>query len=165
MRIFLDANILFSAAKSPGAIQRLLTLLLEARHECWVDEYVLTEARRNLELKAPNGLAVLERLLKRLRVAPLRPRGAELDAGEPLPEKDRPILAAAIHLACDALVTGDRTHFGPLYGRSIRGVTIHSPRSLAEELWGDRGQGVRQAGDGGSGPGRARRRRGALPPR
>lgn len=139
MRIFLDANILFSAAKSPGAIRRLLTLLLEARHECWVDDYVLTEARRNLELKAPNGLVVLERLLKRLRLARVRPRATELDAS-PLPEKDRPILAAAMHLACDALVTGDRTHFGPLYGRSIRGVTIHSPRSLAEELWGPAGR-------------------------
>jgi hypothetical protein len=33
-------------------------------------------------------------------------------------------------------VTEDRTHFGALYGRSIQGVTVHSPRSLAEVLWG-----------------------------
>jgi hypothetical protein len=32
------------------------------------------------------------------------------------------------------LVTGDRTHFGPLHGRTIHGVTIHSPRSLAAAL-------------------------------
>ncbi len=140
MRIFLDANILFSAAKSPGAINRLLALLIEARHECWVDELVITEARRNLELKAPSGLAVLDRLLKGLRVAPLGTPGTELDASLPLDEKDRPILAAAISLACDVLVTGDKTHFGALYGRSIAGVTIHSPRSLAEALWGPRGR-------------------------
>ena len=77
MRIFLDANLLFSAARSPGATFRFLALLLDARHECWVDDYVITEARRNLDLKAPGSLAVLERLLKRLRVAPLPPRGAE----------------------------------------------------------------------------------------
>jgi hypothetical protein len=35
---------------------------------------------------------------------------------------------------CVYLVTGDRTHFGALYGRTIRGVTIVSPRELAEEL-------------------------------
>jgi uncharacterized protein len=134
VRIFLDANVLFSAAKSPGAIQRLLGLLLDARHECCVDDYVITEARRNLELKAPGSLTVLDRLLKRLRLAPTPSRGTELDASLPLAEKDRPILAAAIRLACDALVTGDRTHFGGLYGRKVRGVTIHSPRSLAEEL-------------------------------
>jgi hypothetical protein len=140
VRIFLDANILFSAAKSPGAIKRLLGLLADARHECWVDEFVITEARRNLEQKAPSGLAALDRLLKRLRVAPLGTPGTALDAALPLAEKDRPILAAAIGLACDVLVTGDRTHFGALYGRSIGGVTIHTPRSLAEALWGPAGR-------------------------
>ena len=138
MRIFLDANILFSAAKSAGAIRRLLDLLLEGRHECWVDGFVIGEARRNLELKAPSGLAALDRLLRSLRVAAARAPDPALDATLPLVEKDRPILAAAIHLGCHALVTGDRTHFGQLLGRSIRGVTIHSPRSLAEELWGPR---------------------------
>jgi predicted nucleic acid-binding protein len=136
VRIFLDANILFSAAKSAGSIQRFLALLLDAGHECWVDDYVLTEARRNLELKAPSGLAVLDRLLKRLRVAPVTQRGTQIGESVALAEKDRPILAAAMHLACDVLVTGDKTHFGALYRRRIRGVTIHSPRSLAEELWG-----------------------------
>jgi len=136
VRIFLDANLLFSAAKSPGAAFRFLALLLDARHECWVDDFVITEARRNLDLKAPSSLAVLERLLNRLRVAPLPPRGAEIDVSVLLAEKDRPILAAAIHLRCEALVTGDKTHFGGLYGRTIHGVTVHSPRSLAEALWG-----------------------------
>jgi hypothetical protein len=49
-----------------------------------------------------------------------------------LPEKDRPVLAAAIRLGCDALVTGDRTYFGAGYGRVYGGVTIYSPRTLAE---------------------------------
>jgi hypothetical protein len=57
-----------------------------------------------------------------------------LEASLPLPAKDRPVLAAAILDACDALVTGDRSHFGSLYGRTIHGVAIHSPRSLAEAL-------------------------------
>ena len=134
--MFLDANILFSAAKSAGAIRRLLALLLDAGHDCWADAFVITEARRNLELTAPSGFVVLDELVEKLHAAPLRPPGPELEAGLPLPEKDRPVLAAAIRLGCRALVTGDRTHFGALYGRSIRGVTVHSPRSLAEELWG-----------------------------
>ena len=32
------------------------------------------------------------------------------------------------------LVTGDKAHFGRFYGRALAGVTIHSPRSLAEAL-------------------------------
>ncbi|MGH9441526.1 MAG: hypothetical protein ACRD16_04575 [Thermoanaerobaculia bacterium] len=60
--------------------------------------------------------------------------GGEIAGAAALPEKNRPVLAAAIHLGCEALVTGDRSHFGPLFGRSIRGVAIHSPRSIAEKL-------------------------------
>jgi hypothetical protein len=50
MRIFLDANILFSAAKSDGAVRAMPCLLLEAGHERF-DDYVLAEARRNLSAK------------------------------------------------------------------------------------------------------------------
>jgi hypothetical protein len=32
------------------------------------------------------------------------------------------------------LVTGDRMHFGAHYGKVVRGVTIHSPQSIAEIL-------------------------------
>jgi hypothetical protein len=59
---------------------------------------------------------------------------AALEATLPLPEKDRPVLAAAIRHGCAALVTGDRSHCGKLYGKMLHGVAIHSPRSLAEAL-------------------------------
>ena len=134
MRIFLDANILFSAAKSAGAVRRLLDSLIRAGHECWADGFVVEEARRNLAAKSPDGLAALGSLLSRLQVAAMHAPDPALDGTLPLPEKDRPVLAAAIRHRCDALVTGDRTHFGRLYGRAIRGVMIHSPRSLAEAL-------------------------------
>lgn len=134
MRVFLDANVLFSAAKSDGAVRLLLERLLKAGHECCVDGYVTEEARRNLAAKAPGGLADLEALLPRLRAQAAQPADAALEAGLPLPEKDRPVLAAAIRQGCAALVTGDRSHFGALYGKTLRGVAIHSPRSLAEAL-------------------------------
>ncbi len=134
MRIFLDANILFSAAKSDGAVRRLLNLLLKAGHECCVDGYVTEEARRNLAAKAPEGLAALEALLARMHREGAQHADAALEATLPLPEKDRPVLAAAIRHGCAALVTGDRSHFGPLYGKTLHGVAIHSPRSLAEAL-------------------------------
>jgi len=134
MRIFLDANILFSAAKSDGAARLLLNLLRKAGHECCVDGYVTEEARRNLAAKAPGGLAALEALLPRLQREGAQHADAALEAALPLPEKDRPVLAAAIRHGCAALVTGDRSHFGPLYGKTLHGVAIHSPRSLAEAL-------------------------------
>lgn len=134
MRIFLDANILFSAAKSDGAVRLLLNLLRKAGHECCVDGYVTEEARRNLAAKAPGRLADLPALLARLRVEGVQHADSTLEATLPLPEKDRPVLAAAIRHGCAALVTGDRSHFGALYGKTLHGVTIHSPRSLADAL-------------------------------
>ena len=136
MRIFLDANILFAAAKSDGAVRKLLELLLEAGHECWVDGYVVEEARRNLAAKSADGLSALERLLPRLRAASAQHADAALEETLPLPEKDRPVLAAAILNRCAALVTGDRTHFGKLFGKTIQGTAIQSPRSLAQSVLG-----------------------------
>lgn len=138
MRVFLDANILFSAAKSDGAVRALLRLLVENSHVCCVDAYVIAEARRNLETKGPEALRILDALLPHMEVTAGAPGSAAalMNAVETswLPEKDRPVLAAAIRLACNALVTGDRTHFGPGYGREFGGVTVYSPRSLAEHI-------------------------------
>lgn len=134
MKIFLDANILFSAAKSDGAVGELLRLLRRAGHDCWADAFVVAEAQRNLVAKGPAALSELDALLAHVRVAPAQ-AGIESRAEVAwLPAKDRPVLAAAFALACDVLVTADRTHFGRGHGRSCAGVTIHSPRSLADDL-------------------------------
>jgi len=134
MRVFLDANILFSAAKSDGAVRALVRLLLDRRHECWVDAYVVAEARRNLVSKGPQSIQLLEALLGRLQIAPALAGSVEAVELDWLPAKDRPVLAAAIRLRCEAMVTGDRKHFGSAYGQKVGGVTIHSPRSLAETV-------------------------------
>lgn len=47
MRIFLDVNVLFSAARSDGAMREFLRLLLETGHELRADTYVVEEARRS----------------------------------------------------------------------------------------------------------------------
>lgn len=134
MRIFLDANVLFSAAKSAGAMRAFLRMLEAAGHELCADGYVVEEARRNLSAKAPAAVDGLTLLLSHVSVTAAQSGNVTLAASLPLPPKDRPVLAAAIGRKCDVLVTGDRTHFGALTGRAIQGVTIHSPRSLAEAL-------------------------------
>lgn len=136
MRIFLDANILFSAAKSDGAVGRFITSLLEEGHGLVADPFVVEEARRNLALKFPDAVEALTVLCQRLEMAATPSTGSHLppDVHLLLPEKDRPVLAAAIRARREALVTGDRTHFGPLYGRTIQGVAIYSPQALAERL-------------------------------
>ena len=134
IRIFLDANILFSAAKTAGAVRELLVRLRARKHVLCADIYVITEARRNIGIKYPEALISLEELLALLEVAPFRNAKLPNDTSALLPEKNKPVLAAAIGMRCQALVTGDRTHFGALYGTTISGVLICSPRSLAEYL-------------------------------
>lgn len=134
MRVYLDANILFSAAKSAGAVRTLLERLRTDGHMLVADGFVIAEARRNLEIKGASALETLEQILTGVETVPFRSLDVPPDLEALLPEKDRPVLAAAMVLRCDVLVTGDRTHFGALYGETVRGVTMHSPRSLAEKL-------------------------------
>ena len=48
-----------------------------------------------------------------------------------LPPEDAPILAAAVQAKADLLVTGDRSHFGHLFRKTVRGVRVES---LADAL-------------------------------
>ncbi len=136
MRIFLDANILFSAAKSDGAIRQLLKNLTRTKHTLVADTYVQAEASRNIAAKADaQAIRDLDALLSQIETSAVQ--FAQLlptlqAAVQWLPEKDRPVLLAAMGLACDVLVTGDSTHFGPGYGRRFEGVLVCSPRQLAE---------------------------------
>jgi predicted nucleic acid-binding protein len=136
VRIFLDANILFSAARSDGAVRRLLALAESFGHELWADAYVLEEARRNLAAKTPSGLSALNAMADRIKIGGMGYGNSQLPDTVNLAEKDRPVLAAAIFHHCDVLVTGDRTHFGQLYGKIIQGVAILSPSMLAETVLG-----------------------------
>lgn len=135
MRVFLDANVLFSAARQQGAMFELLHLIAEFGGSCHADPYVVEEARRNLIVKHPERVAALEELLAAVEVA-ASPTLGSTPAGVVLEEKDVPVLLAAIAARCDVLVTGDRTHFGQLFGATVHGVEVLAPAELARRLLG-----------------------------
>ena len=137
LRIFLDANVLFSAARASGAMRQMLEALKSQGHVLVAEAYVCTEAQRNLAAKAgEQALQDLEVILATIEVTGARQviSASQAQAVHWLPEKDRPVLLAAIALRCDALVTGDKTHFGIGYGQSFAGVTLYSPAQLALAL-------------------------------
>ena len=136
MRIFLDANVLFLAAKSDGAIRQLLQDLHFENHTLVADEYVATEARRNIAAKAGDeAVDYLQALLAQIEVSRVHYPAVAQGSVVWLPAKDRPVLMAAMALKCDALVTGDRTHFGSGYGKAFGGVKLYSPAQLAQTVW------------------------------
>jgi len=123
MRVFLDANVMFSAAWRPDVGLRVLWQRREM--ELVTSPYAIEEARRNLP--EPAQLARLEELAGAVGIVPDAP-GSSVPLE--LPEKDRPILAAAIMAGAAVLLTGDGRHFGPLFGREIGGVRILTPAML-----------------------------------
>jgi len=129
MKVFLDANILFSASLPRARMREFLNVLFE-RAECLANDYAVEEARRNLAAKFPAGVALLDALIRKCEMI------SELttDLPVPLPQKDVPILGGAIAAQATHLLTGDERDFGKLWGKTVQGVKIVSPRMLAEEL-------------------------------
>ena len=119
-RLFLDANVLFSAAYRPQAglvrLWKLRDVVLCTSH------YAAEEARLNLSDVQRDRLASL---LLTLQFFEASERG--LPRGLSLPEKDAPILIAAIEAGATHLLTGDIRHFGPYFGKTVEGVLISLP--------------------------------------
>jgi predicted nucleic acid-binding protein len=123
-RIFLDANILFSVAYGSPGLNRLWKSAQQKRCMLFASHFVVEEARRNLF--RPEQMERLEDYLSEVRIVP----EVDLTLSCPidLPEKDRPVLMAAISIKADYLITGDSTHFGKYFGYTVNGVKICRPR-------------------------------------
>lgn len=119
-RIFLDANILFSVAYGSPSLERLLELVKKGLCLLFASGYVIEEAKRNLS--NPDQLKKLEACLSNVQIIPeADPKlGCPID----LPEKDQPVLMAAISIRANYLITGDMKHFGKYFGQTIKGVKI-----------------------------------------
>jgi hypothetical protein len=63
-------------------------------------------------------------LLSSVIVIPNPLPGRALPSRVQLPEKDNPILLAAIDGQATHLLIGDAKHFGPYFGQTVTGVTI-----------------------------------------
>lgn len=110
MLLFLDANVLFTAAHNPkGKAALVLSLGCEGFWQLVTSAYALEEAQRNLRRKYPERVGKLEIWLPRIRIAP-DPNGVPCPTG--LSEKDWPIYRAAVGCGADILLTGDIKDFG-----------------------------------------------------
>jgi len=124
LKIFLDANVLFTAAHNPSGKAALIVELGAQGHwQTLTSTLAIEEARRNLDIKFPDCLTRLESILSKVRVVssvsgPICP----ID----LPAKDRPIFLTAVKCRATHLLTSDIRHFGPFLNNPSRtaGVSI-----------------------------------------
>ena len=115
MRLFLDANVLFTAAHNPrGKAALVIELGIEGHWELATSLYASEEARRNLGRKFPQSLGSLDALLRSIPLVAHRP---DLHFPPTLAAKDRPIFQAAVAFGATHLLTGDLKDFGPFMNR------------------------------------------------
>jgi predicted nucleic acid-binding protein len=110
MRIFLDANILFTAAHNPSGKAAFVVEL--GRSGIWrlaTSPYAVEEARRNIARKFPACRDPLEALLNDIALVADSP---EIPCPAGLAAKDQPIFRAALACRADVLLTGDIRDFG-----------------------------------------------------
>ena len=122
-RLFLDANVLFSAAyREDAGVRRLWTV---PDSEVLTSDYAAEEARRNLTDTAQR--VRLESLLESSHVSPSASLAPHLRSDIRLPEKDWPILGGAVVSGGTHLITGDLRDFGPYLGTVVLGVLVLTP--------------------------------------
>jgi predicted nucleic acid-binding protein len=145
IRLFLDSNMLFTAAHNPsGKAALIIDLRAQGHWEVMSCSYAIEEARRNISIKFPDYFKRFEALVVTVIRVPSR-SGRNCPAL--LPEKDRPILEAAIHCKATHLLTGDIKDFGPFMNNQslTDGVVIQAPSEFLDGFIRPKGQkGVRR---------------------
>ena len=121
-RLFLDANVLFSAAYRESSPLRRLWDCPDA--ELLTSGYAVLEAERHLQGDQRVRLAELLKGVRIVAEAHDRP----LPRGVALESEDAPILAAAVAARATHLITGDRWDFGPHFGEKVAVLLIVPPR-------------------------------------
>ncbi len=149
-RVFLDANVLFTAAHNPAGKAALVIECGGKGHwEIVTNTLAVEEARRNLALKFPDCLPKFELLLLKISVSPSRVEGT---CSFTLSPQDRIIFLSALKCKATHLLTccgirstmtrreasapsGDIKHFGPFMNKPkiTSGIII---QTVAEFLRG-----------------------------
>jgi predicted nucleic acid-binding protein len=136
MKLFLDANVIFTAAYSSQGLSRgLFRLAAVGKCALCTSAFAHEEALRNIQKKVPDKLAELNTLMQQVDILPEpHPQWINRAARLPLSSKDAPVLAAAFQGKVDIFVTGDRRDFGHLFGQVLEGVKILTPADALEAV-------------------------------
>ncbi len=141
MKIFLDTNVLASAAATRGLCADVLRLVF-ASHQLFISEQVLKELRTVLKFKFGVSQDLIDDFIWLLQQDTVLTEPTHVPSIELQDKGDLSILAAAIAAGAEVLVTGDKEL---LRLGHVEEVEILSPREFWEKL---RVQQQRRAGRG-----------------
>jgi len=93
-----------------------------------VSPYVIMETLEHVQGPALQRFEALLEQMERVGNA----NSVELPPGITVVEKDLPVLASAISSRADVLLTGDKNHFGHIYGTTLDKTLILPPGAFLE---------------------------------
>jgi len=139
MKVFLDTNVLASAAATRGLCADILREVF-ASHDLFISDQVLAELRRVFKLKFRMTQDLLDDFMWLLAQDSIVVQPAKLPRIELKDRDDLAILGAAISAGAEVLVTGDKE----LIELSRMGnLEVLSPRQFWEKLKAQRPRGSR----------------------
>jgi len=130
-RLFLDANVLFSAAYREDAGVACLWSLDDVVLS--TSSYAIEEAERNLS--ARHQTRRLKKLVQALHIVETTTVPELVREGVTLPDKDWPILGGALAADSTHLITGDFKHFGRYFQKQIAGILILPPADYLRDTF------------------------------
>ena len=110
MKVFIDSNVLFSAALFPGSTPAsALYKALTEPNDAIVCEINIDELKKVFKRKMPEKISVLNTFLTMPAVTIVKVPELEIaDEQKIRDEKDRPIFRAAVASGADVILTGDK---------------------------------------------------------
>jgi len=130
MKVFLDTNVLASAAATRGLCADVLREVF-ASHELFISDHVLIELRRVLRLKFGVSQALIDDFIELLEQDSTPAQPGQLPRIQLKDSDDLTILGAAISAGVEVLVTGDQEL---LDLNRISNLEVLSPRQFWEKL-------------------------------
>jgi uncharacterized protein len=130
MKVFLDTNVLASAAATRGLCADVLREVF-ASHELFISDQVLIELRRVLQLKFGVSQELIDDFMELLERDSIPAQPGRLPTIELKDRDDLAIVAAAISAGAEVLVTGDKEL---LELNRVADLEVLSPRQFWEKL-------------------------------
>ena len=122
MRVFLDANVLFTAAHNPGGKAAFVIEIGAAGHfTVCTSRAACEEAERNLAARYPDRLQALASMMRGISIVSMDPSCPVPDG---LPPGDAMIFQSAVSCRATHFLTGDLRHFGSIMNQPHKTCSV-----------------------------------------